>query len=89
MISPRVALYCTDGAVKYTMPIPEGTKASFAYARKKYLLTESLKGANELIDFNPQAILIYSCVTRRNFMGDTLADREFKYYKNVCTNSLG
>ena len=82
----RVALYCIDGAVKYTMPIPEGTRASFAYARKKYLLSESLKGANELIDFHPQAILIYSCVTRRNFMGDLLADREFLYYKNVCAN---
>lgn len=82
----RVALYSYEGAVKYTMPIPEGTKASFAYARKKYLLSESLKGANELIDFDPQAILIYSCVTRRNFMGDLLADREFLYYKNVCPN---
>ncbi len=82
----RVALYCLNGAVKYTMPIPEGTRASFAYARKKYLLSESLKGANELIEFNPQAILIYSCVTRRNFMGDLLADREFLYYKNVCAN---
>ncbi|WP_027215432.1 diguanylate cyclase [Butyrivibrio fibrisolvens] len=83
----RVALYCSDGAIKYTMPIPEGTKASFAYARKKYLLSESLQNANDLISFNPQAILIYSCVTRRNFMGDLLADREFLYYKNVCSNS--
>lgn len=82
----RVSLYCENSSVKYTMPIPEGTRASFAYARKKYLLSESLKNANDLIDFYPQAILIYSCVTRRNFMGDLLADREFLYYKNICDN---
>lgn len=82
----RVALFCSNGAVKYTMPVPEGTSASFAYARKRYLLSESLAGANELIDFAPEAILIFSCVTRRNFMGDLLADREFLYYKNVCPN---
>ena len=87
-IAGRVALYANEGSVLFTMPIPEGTRASFAYARKKYLLGESLKNANDMIAFNPEAVLVFSCMTRRSFMGDVLAEKEFAYYKNVCPSCI-
>ncbi len=80
----RVAVDHIGDSIWFTIPIPEGTKASLAYARRKYLLGESLDNANSLIDFCPEALLIYACITRRNFMGDSMDEKEFSYYRNVC-----
>ncbi|MCR5288958.1 MAG: diguanylate cyclase [Treponema sp.] len=67
--------------------IPEGTKASLSYAKSEYLLKETLKSANGMLSFAPDAILIFCCLSRRILMGDRLADRECEYFQNVNENA--
>ena len=83
----RVALNYTNNDLQFAMNIPVGTKASLAYAKDKYLLAGTLKSANKLVDFVPEAILIYACMSRRTLMGDQLADKEFSYFDQVNDNS--
>ena len=82
----RVALKHTVTSLQFGIEIPEGTKFSLAYAKANYLLDESLTCANKMKEFNPDAILIYACMSRRTLMGDELAEREFSYFKQVNPN---
>lgn len=83
----RVALNYSDKDLHFAVEIPEGTKASLAYAKDNYLLTDTLKSANKLVNFVPEAILIYACMSRRTLMGDKLADKEFSYFSQVNKDS--
>lgn len=82
----RVALKHTVTSLQFGIEIPEGTKFSLAYAKANYLLDESLTCANKMNEFQPDAILIYACMSRRTLMGDELAEREFSYFKKVNKN---
>lgn len=79
----RVALKHTVTSLQFGIEIPEGTKFSLAYAKANYLLDESLTCANKMNEFQPDAILIYACMSRRTLMGDALAEKEFSYFKKV------
>lgn len=83
----RVALKHTVTSLQFGIEIPEGTKFSLAYAKANYLLDESLTCANKMNEFQPDAILIYACMSRRTLMGDELAEREFSYFKKVNKNA--
>lgn len=81
----RVPLnYTSDGALQFGMPVPVGTRLRLSYTKPEYLLGESVSSSNTLAAFRPQALLLFACLNRREFLGAELADRELWYYRNAC-----
>ena len=81
----RVPLgYTADGALQFGMPVPVDTRLRLSYTKPEYLLGESVSSSNTLASFRPQALLLFACLNRREFLGAELAEREFWYYRNAC-----
>ena len=76
--------YTADGALQFGMPVPAGTRLRLSYTKPEYLLGESVSSSNALASFRPQALLLFACLNRREFLGAELAEREFWYYRNAC-----
>ncbi|SFG31917.1 diguanylate cyclase (GGDEF) domain-containing protein [Lachnospiraceae bacterium C7] len=80
----RIALnYRESGALEFAMELPVGSRVSLGYAKPEYLLAESYTKSREMMNFRPEALLIYSCMNRRMLMGDNLTETEFSYYEDV------
>lgn len=73
-----------EGGLLFPALLSKGSKVRLAYTKPNYLLYNSLKSANEMADFDPEAILLFACVNRRIYMGNDRADREFMYYRQLC-----
>ena len=80
----RIPLPNGDKGLYLGASSPVGLHASLAYAREKDLLQDSLDLANELAQFQPQALWGVFCPNRRVFLGNSLADREIGYFRQVC-----
>ncbi len=76
--------YTEDGALQFSMPVPVGTRLRLSYTKPEYLLGESVSSSNVLASFRPQALLLFACLNRREYLGKELADRELWYYRNAC-----
>lgn len=75
-------------SVLFSTEMKPGTKVSLSYAKKEYLMNESLSLANRIIDFSPDSVFVSTCINRRFFLGNELADREINYIKGAFRNVL-
>lgn len=76
--------YYPDGSIRFSTEMRVGDQLSLSYAKSGYLLKGTLKLANELLAFSPEALLGSACVNRRFFMGNEKADQEIDYLRKVC-----
>ncbi|WP_027437184.1 diguanylate cyclase [Lachnospira multipara] len=84
----RVALGSNDdGYMYFCSELKEGDKFFLSYARPEYLLYDALEKANKMLEFQPEALLVYACNNRRALLGDFFADRELGYYEYVLPTS--
>lgn len=75
--------YLENGELVASMRTKEGKQVSLSYSKPEYLLLDSLKYANELAKYQPQAIFVIACLNRRLFMGNEGANRELNYFKEL------
>ena len=80
--------YLPGGKLRFGMDLRKGAVMRLSYAKPEYLREETLASANEMLAFAPQAILLFACLGRREFLGNDLADRELSYYQNVCPATI-
>lgn len=83
--SALVPLRVTDnGGIIFAMKVEEGEKVSLSYTKPINLISESFRWANETAKMEPQAMILFSCVNRRLFLGNKNEDRELSYFYDVC-----
>lgn len=83
----RIPLGATeDGRLRFSVSACVGDRMYLSYGKPEYLLSASLKTANDVKRFAPQAIMLFVCMNRRVFMGNELADREIGYYRGICSD---
>lgn len=87
-ITSRVPLYYTDDGVILTTNMQAGDQVSLSYAKENYLLSETVRMADGMIDFRPQAMILSACVNRRIFMGNISADREIEMCRAACPDLI-
>lgn len=87
-ITSRVPLYYTDGGVNLSTNMQPGDRVSLSYSKENYLLAETVRMANGMIDFRPQAMILSACVNRRIFMGNDSADREIELCRQACPDMI-
>ncbi len=80
----KVPLYYTaDKNLQFASPSKRGSQFSFSYSKPEYLLSETLRSANELALISPDAVLIFACESRSIFMGNERAKQELDYFYKV------
>ena len=72
--------YTENGDLIFPTELKIGTKTWFSYSKPEYLLKETLIGANQVAQFQPQTLLLFACVNRQLFMGGEKASRELNYF---------
>lgn len=80
--------FLEDGSLYMTVRMPEGAKVSLSYTRESFLFQNSLKVANEMAAFQPQAIIMICCLNRRLFMGNQGSSREIDYFRKFMPQLL-
>ena len=84
MTMARVPLsHGPDGAMHFSTKIRPGSKINLSYSKRDYLLEDSLEGARKISAFEPEAVIVITCLNRRTFMHNAGADRELNYFRQV------
>lgn len=82
--------YTESGELVFPTEIREGSSFHIAYAKPEYLLEESLDVANSVLQFQPEALLLYACIHRQLFLGATKARCEIEAFSKIlpdmCTS---
>ena len=73
-----------EGTLQFPGAVERGAHVRFSYSNPEQLMRETRYSANEMGEFEPQALLLFSCVNRRLFLGNERAEEEIKYYRNAC-----
>lgn len=75
--------FTADGKISFSSELKVGTKLSLSYSKPEYLLRETLSAANDIAQFQPEAILLFASVNRQLFMGKANAKRELDYFSKI------
>ena len=75
----------SDGSLEMTADIEEGTMARLTYGDPWTILESVRVTGQEIADFKPQAIQIFSCAARKEFWGDKEAERETMPFQEVAS----
>ncbi len=59
-----------DGSIVLGADIAKGEKIKLGYGDPNMVMSQSAKAAQELACFQPQGILLFSCITRKGFLKD-------------------
>lgn len=78
--------YTEDGALAFSTELREGSSFHVAYAKPEYLLEESLNVANSVLQFQPEALLLYACIHRQMFLGAAKARSEIDAFSRILPN---
>lgn len=60
----------TDGSVLFHGNIEEGEEVQFGYGHVPLILEEVEKEYNKALEFQPEGILVFSCIARRTLLGE-------------------
>ena len=82
-LTTRIPLTFNKGGFYFSTSIPVGNKVSFSYAKTQDLLKGSLRLANYMADFGPEAMIGAVCESRLVCLGNELGNREMGYYSRV------
>ena len=63
----------SDGSLSFAGDIHEGEELYFGYGNLKKILEDSYRIPQKVASFQPEAIFIYSCMARRNFIGSAIS----------------
>ncbi|MBQ7503670.1 diguanylate cyclase [bacterium] len=76
-----------DGSLTMTADISKGVSARIAYGDPWTILSFAWQQGNELLQFAPECISVFSCAARRTFWGDTDVGKETEPYQAVAPTS--
>lgn len=76
--------FTENGSLRFPNKLEQGSHVFLSYAHPNDLMQGSIRAANEIAAFAPQALLLFSCLNRRVFFGNTQADKEVGFYRRVC-----
>lgn len=76
--------FTENGSLRFPTSFELGSHARFSYAHPNDLMRGSTESANKMATFRPQALVLFSCVNRRVFLGNERADRELSFYRYAC-----
>jgi len=62
-----------DGSLSFAGNITEGERLYFGYGDLKKILEDSSRISKNIAQFQPEAIFVYSCMARRNFIGNAIS----------------
>ncbi len=79
--APMVVL--ENGGLGFGGSIPQGSQIQFGIGNTQLILEASNTTQDKLIDINPEAIFVYSCMARRRFLG-TFIDYEIKPLSRIA-----
>lgn len=75
-----------DGSLVMTADMEENVRANLAYGDPWTILDEISRGSQEIREFRPEAIHIYSCAARRTFWGNDIS-KESMPFQNIAPTS--
>lgn len=76
-----------DGSLTMTADISKGVRARIAYGDPWTILDSVWQQGNELLQFAPECILVFSCAARRTFWGNAEVGKETEPYQIVAPTS--
>ena len=76
-----------DGSLTMTADITEGVKTRIAYGDPWTILNAVWQEGNDLLDFSPESITVFSCAARRTFWGNAEVGKETEPYQIVAPTS--
>ena len=80
--------YTDDGALVFNADCHEGEYVRLAYGDAEEILRHTRHIQQAIIRTAPEGILVFSCVTRRIFLGDAV-DLELKHYHDIAPTGGG
>ena len=80
--------YMDDGSLVFNADCHEGEYVRLAYGDAEEILRHTRHIQQTIIGTSPEGILVFSCVTRRIFLGDAV-DLELKYYHDIAPTGGG
>lgn len=80
----RIPMACTDdGALIFASDFAEGEEVRLGYTDPLEIMNRSHQCYTDLQKFQPEAIFLFSCVSRRYFLGEN-TDMELKPYQKIA-----
>ena len=76
-----------DGSLTMTADISENVTARIAYGDPWTILDSAWQYGNELLQFSPECISVFSCAARRTFWGNAEVGKETEPYQIVAPTS--
>lgn len=76
-----------DGSLTMTADISKGVSARIAYGDPWTILSCAWQQGNELLEFSPESISVFSCAARRTFWGNKEVGKETEPYQVVAPTS--
>ena len=80
--------YMDDGTLVFNADCHEGEYVRLAYGDTEEILRHTRHIQQTIIGTSPEGILVFSCVTRRIFLGNAV-DLELKYYHDIAATGGG
>jgi signal transduction histidine kinase len=75
-----------DGSIQLVADVQVGEKFRIGYGNPQMIINESIHIQNKMQDFQPEAILLYTCICRRFLMQDDV-DLETLPFNNIAPTS--
>ncbi len=73
----------TDGSVLFRGNIEEGEEVQFGYGHVPLILEEVEKEYNKALEFQPEGILVFSCIARKTLLGEA-TNYEIEPFANIA-----
>lgn len=78
-----------DGSLSLAFPVHDGSEARISYGDPQAIRHELQLATDTLIEFQPQAIFLFDCASRRKFWGDEGCSAETRVFESVAPTAGG
>jgi len=75
-----------DGSLSFAGNMHQGEEVHFGYGDLQKILEDSDKIPGKMVQFQAEAIFVYSCMARRNFIGNAIS-QELEPFQNIAPTS--
>ncbi|MCQ2535777.1 MAG: diguanylate cyclase, partial [Lachnospiraceae bacterium] len=74
-----------DECISVLIGVENGMKLRLSYGDKQTIIDASKKAVPEMAEFAPDVIHIYSCASRRRYLGDEMSSMETSFFEDIAT----
>lgn len=73
-----------DGSVTLFLDVNNSQRAQLAYGDPDTILRDDLKCLHQIAPYEPEAIKVFSCLTRRILLGDEISNKETSAFEQIA-----